>query len=170
MSEHKMKKHTKFVIAGVGSLVLVGGIAFAGANVMASGWGHGSGKHGMRAHAMEMFDRIDANGDEAVARSEINAYRDDLIKRHDADGNNAINLGEFEGLLVEQMRPMIVDRFQALDDDGDGVISVAEIDSKVNYMMRRLDRNDDDAIELRELRHKRHGYDDDDDEYEKHDD
>lgn len=166
MPSHKMKKQTKIVLTGIGVLTLVGGIAIAGTQVMASGGGY-HGKHGgMRAHAMDLFDRIDGNADGKVARTEVAAYRDSLIERHDADNDRAINLDEFTGLLAEQMRPMIVDRFQALDDDGNGVITVAEIDGKVNRMMRRLDDNGDDAIELSELRHGKyrgHRYDDDED-------
>ncbi|MEQ8665372.1 MAG: hypothetical protein RIC16_06585 [Rhodospirillales bacterium] len=158
MRTHKMKRHTKIVLGGALALAVVGGlIAIASTQVMASGWG--DGHHGARhGHMMDMFDKLDANGDGAVSRGEIDSYRSSLLKRHDADNNQTISLDEFEGLLLEQMRPMVVDRFQMLDDDGDGQITTAEVDAKLDRVMLWMDRNGDDSIELNELRGKRHGH------------
>lgn len=167
MPKRNMKTHTKIVLGLGGAAVLVGGLAFAGSQVLASGW-EGGHKRGGMGRGIQMFEQMDANGDSRVTAAEITAFADALRTEHDTDGNNAISLSEFEGIWLKQMRSRMVDRFQMMDDDGDGEISEAEVNTKMSRMMRRMDRNDDGAIELKELgRHKRHGKyhdgDDDDD-------
>ena len=164
-----MKKRTKILIATAGVVSVVGGLAIAGGHVMAGGWDRG-GKHGMGGmRGAAMFERFDANGDDRVTRAEMAAFQDGVLAKHDADGNGAINLEEFQAVWLDHMRPRMVDGFQRLDDDGDGAITKAEIDMKLDRMMRWMDRNDNGSIEFREMRkmhkgYRGHGrYDDDDD-------
>ena len=156
-----MKRHTKIFIGVAGTLFVVGGLAFAGTHALAKGMG-GMGGH----HRMEMIERLDTNSDGKITMAEITAHRDQLHAEHDKDGNNAISLSEFEGIWLSMMRPMMVDKFQMMDSDGDGQITNAEVDKKMSRMMRRLDRNEDGAISMKELRkkHRKH-HDDDDDDY-----
>lgn len=157
-----MKRYTKIFIGVAGTFAVVSGLAFAGSHAMAKSMGSN--------HRMEMLERIDANADGKITMAEITAHRDQLHAEHDKDGNNAISLSEFEGIWLSMMRPMMVDKFQMMDDDGDGQITDAEVDKKMNRMMRRMDKNDDGAISLREMsrghkKFKRHHDDDDDDDY-----
>lgn len=158
MKDHKMKRHTKLFIATAGTLAIVGGLGFAATKVVA-----GSMRGG---HGMEMMERIDTNADGKITMPEITAHRDKLHAEFDKDGNNAISLSEFEGIWLSMMRPRMVDRFQMMDDDGDGQITNAEVDKKMSRMMRWMDRDDDGAISLKEM-HRNHKYrkhhDDDDD-------
>jgi len=162
MKSHQMKKHTKIVLGLTGALAVVGGLAFAGTHALAKGMG-GMGGH----HRMEMIEHLDTNSDGKITMAEITAHRDQLHAEHDKDGNNAISLSEFEGIWLSMMRPMMVDKFQMMDDDGDGQITDAEVDKKVKRMMRWMDKNEDGAVSMKELSrgHKKHGrhYDDDDD-------
>lgn len=155
---HKMKTHTKIALGSIGALVLVGGMIFAGGHVMASGWKHGG--HGM--HKMRMFERVDANGDGTVTKEEMSAFRKDTMSRHDTDGSATINLAEFEGIWLEHMRPMMVDRFQMVDEDGDGEITNVEVDAKLFRMMHWMDKNGDGAVSLDEIMHGKRYHDDDD--------
>lgn len=169
MKDHRMKRHTKIFFTTAGVLAIVGGLGFAATKVVADGWG------GMRGggHGMEMMERIDTNADGKITMVEIMAHREKLHAEHDKDRNNAISLSEFEGIWLSMMRPMMVDKFQMMDDDGDGQITDAEVDKKMSRMMRWMDRDEDGAISLHEMRrkHKKHRghYDDDDDhdEYER---
>lgn len=157
-----MKRHTKIFIGVAGTLVVVGGLAFAGTQALAKGMG-GMGGH----HRMEMIERLDSNSDGKITMAEITAHRDQLHAEHDKDGNNAISLSEFEGIWLSMMRPMMVDKFQMMDDDGDGQITDAEVDKKMSRMMRWMDRDEDGAISMREMSrgHKKHRRHDDDDDY-----
>ncbi len=158
MRTHKMKKHTKIGLIGVSTLAVVGVLAFAGSQVVASGWEHG-GKRGMGGtQGAALFERFDADGDDRVTRAEVSAFQDNLMSNHDADGNASINLQEFQAIWLEHMRPRMVDGFQRLDDDGDGEITKAELDTKLNRMLRWMDRNDDGAIDYGEIRGHRKGY------------
>ena len=154
-----MKRHTKIFIGVAGSLAVVGGLAFAGTQALAKGMGG--------HHRLEMVERLDTNSDGKITMSEITAHRDQLRTEHDKDGNSTISLSEFEGIWISMMRPMMVDKFQMMDDDGDGQITDAEVDKKVTRMMRWMDKNEDGAISMKEMSrgHKKHGrhYDDDDD-------
>ena len=50
-----------------------------------------------------------------------------LLTDNDADGNGTLSLDEFADLHAALIRESIVDRFQFLDDDGDGAVTAAEI-------------------------------------------
>mgnify|MGYP000043914644 CR=1 FL=1 len=158
-----MKRHTKIFIGVAGTLAIVGGIAFAGTQVMAKGMGGMGG-----SHRMEMIEQIDANADGKITMAEMNAHREQLHAEHDKDGNKAISLSEFEGIWLTMMRPMMVDKFQMMDDDGDGQITDAEVDKKMTRMMRWMDKDEDGALSIKEMyrghkKFKRHHDDDDDD-------
>lgn len=156
-----MKRHIKIIIGAASTLAIVGGIAFAGTQVMAKGMG---GNH----HRMEIIEQIDANADGKITMSEMVAHRDKLHTEHDKDGNKAISLSEFEGIWLSMMRPMMVDKFQMMDDDGDGQITDAEVDKKMSRIMRKMDKDEDGALSMREMsrghkKFKRHHDDDDHD-------
>lgn len=84
---------------------------------------------------MELFD---ANGDSAVTFQEANQGLQALLTEYDADGDGSLSLSEFETLHSALLRKAMVDRFQFLDDDGDGAVSVIEI-VKPAEMMERME-------------------------------
>ena len=49
------------------------------------------------------------------------------------------------------MRERMVDRFQAHDDDGDGMVTVEEFGKPFDRMVIRLDANDDGELTLDEM-------------------
>ena len=51
------------------------------------------------------------------------------MAKFDADGDGVLSLAEFEALHSAMIRSMTVDRFQALDEDGDGYSNADEIDN-----------------------------------------
>ena len=120
--------------------------------------GHGPrGGHGMMGRGgpgggmmLQLFEEVDADGDGAVTQAEIDAYRTAQVGGADADGDGSLALEEFQTLWLERMRPRMVDAFQNLDEDGDGQITEAELDSRVDRMVARLDRDGDGALTLQD--------------------
>jgi len=175
--EQKKRCHRKTshkVMVATALAAVVGAAAFAGA-AQSSGWGdgYGCGKYdGRHGHMMKMFQEFDADGDGKVTKSELDTARMSRFSDADSDGSSSLNLDEFQGLWQNFMRSRMVDKFQMLDDDGDGQVSEREFSKPFNMALRYMDRNDDGAISMKEIKRKRYwGYDDDDDDrYERNDD
>ena len=156
-----MKTRTKTLTA-IAIAAALGGMALAGVSYA----DHRDGGHGMSfldsgqlaVSAMEVFDAVDADGDGKLTQAEIDKARNDLHAAHDADGDGNLALEEFEGLWHETTRPLTVRAFQMLDTDGDAVITRAEYDRPLAGIVKRLDRDGDGSLSMRESRH-----DDDDD-------
>ncbi|WP_138936219.1 EF-hand domain-containing protein [Roseovarius arcticus] len=107
--------------------------------------GHGDrGGHGMMRQIMK---KVDANGDRAVTQEEIDTFRAATVANADASGDGDISLDEFETIYVELTRDRMVDAFQKLDEDGDGVVTQAEMDAKFGNVVDRMDRNDDGKLD-----------------------
>jgi len=167
-----MKTHTK--IAAAASIAVIGGVALAGASIARGGFGHhGFGGHWSGGPATMLMEQVDVNQDDKLTQTEIDEAIRSRLASADIDGDGGLNLEEFQPILVEIMRPKIVDGFQFLDADGDAVITLEEIDRPVNRVVSRLDRNDDGEITSDELKKRHRGwkrghhddddYDDDDD-------
>lgn len=163
-----MKTHTKIAVAA--SIAVIGGVALAGASIARGGFGHhGFGGHWSGGPATMLMEQVDANQDDKLTQAEIDEAIRSRLASADTDGDGGLSLEEFQPILVEIMRPKIVDGFQFLDADGDAVITLEEIDRPVNKVVSRLDRNDDGEITSDELK-KRHrgwrgGHHDDDDDH-----
>ncbi|WP_371039467.1 EF-hand domain-containing protein, partial [Rhodosalinus sp. FB01] len=82
------------------------------------------------------LERFDADGDGVVTSQEAHEGLQALLAEYDADGDEALSLAEFETLHSALIRETMVDRFQFLDDDGDGAVSVAEIVKPADMMER----------------------------------
>jgi Ca2+-binding EF-hand superfamily protein len=158
-----MKTHTKIAI--VAGIAVIGAASLAGAVKARGGFGHHGGPFG-GGRAMMLMDQFDANDDGKLTQAEIDEVVRSRLAGADTDGDSRLNLDEFQPLLVEIMRPRIVDGFQFLDDDGDAAITLEEIERPLDRMVGHLDRNDDGEITEDELE-RRHGgwhrgHDDDD--------
>ena len=151
-----MKKHTKIAIAA--GVVIIGGVALATAGIARGGFGHHGGHWGGGDRAMMLLDHLDANQDNKLTEAEIDEVLRSRLVSADNDGDGKLNLEEFQPLLVEIMRPKIVDGFQFLDADGDAVITLEEIDRPVARVISRLDRNDDGELTADELQRRHRGW------------
>ena len=161
-----MKTHTKIAIAT--GIVVIGGVAIAGAGMARGGFGHHGGHWGGGARAM-LMEQFDANQDGSLTRAEIDESVRARMAAADSDGDGQLDLEEFQPLLVEIMRPKIVDGFQFLDADGSAAISLEELERPVERIISRLDRDDDGTVTEEEMqkRHRgwgrgHHDHDDDD--------
>lgn len=118
------------------------------------------GEHAMRRHGRgaEMMRRFDANDDGAITQAEIDNLRTEKFQQYNGDGNETLNLEEYEQLWLDWMRERMVDRFQHLDADGDGEVTVEEYERPTHRLIERLDRNGDGQLsrEDRRVRHRGH--------------
>ena len=154
-------------IAALG-LVTLAGVSHAGRSshdCERGGWGK-HGERGPGGHGQMMFEKFDSDGDGRVTRAELDKTRAEKLESADGNGDGQLTLEEFQVLWLEMARPMMVDRFQDLDEDGNGVVTEAELGQPLAAMFVYLDRDDDGAITAEELRgkhrkHRKHDHDDD---------
>ncbi|KKN44179.1 hypothetical protein LCGC14_0695810 [marine sediment metagenome] len=104
----------------------------------------------------QIMQQADANGDGALTQPEIDTFRAGLVEGADSSGEGNISLDEFEAIYLDLSRNRMVDAFQKLDADGDGVVTQAEMDNRFGNVVERMDRNDDGQLD-REDRHGRDG-------------
>lgn len=123
MMQMMMRMHAQMM----GSGSPMGGMGMMGTGGPMSGMGQGMGM------AMERFD---ADGDGTVTSQEAHEGLQALLAEYDTDGDEALSLVEFETLHSALIRETMVDRFQFLDDDGDGAVTVGEIVKPADMMER----------------------------------
>jgi len=118
--------------------------------------------------AGRLFQRLDADGDGAVERSEIEALRGRLFARFDADGDGSLSREEMEAASSRRRRraPMgdPAARAERLDADGDGLVSEAEFVRGEAPVFERADADGDGRLTrteaevfFQELREARQG-------------
>lgn len=159
-----MKTRTKIALAA--SFAAIGGLALVGTSMARSGFhGFSKGGHGPFGGAAMIIEQLDTDENRRLTMAEIDSGIQSRIANADSNGDGNIDLEEFQPLLMEIMKPKIVDSFQFLDADGDAVITPDEIQRPVNRIVSHLDRNDDGELTPNEMRKRgwRHGHRDDDD-------
>ncbi|OUS06336.1 hypothetical protein A9Q96_09885 [Rhodobacterales bacterium 52_120_T64] len=77
---------------------------------------------------------FDANGDGIVTSAEVLASLKAMLEEFDTDGDGTLSISEFEALHSAAIREKMVDRFQMLDNDGDGQITTDEITAPADSM------------------------------------
>lgn len=110
---------------------------------------HGKGRHhrSFRGHGFDrLMERFDTNGDKELTQEELDAARQDLLKKHDGDGNGSLTLEEFQALWLEFMRKQMVRSFQHIDEDGDGIVTTDEFIKPFSNAITHMDRNDDGVL------------------------
>jgi Ca2+-binding EF-hand superfamily protein len=148
----RMSKITRYLPA-TGALAL-GVAAFAGASLADGGWGR---HHGWGDGGMGLFERFDANQDGRLTQAEVDEVRRSQLTEFDQDSDGSLTLEEYQALWLDAMRERMVDRFQAHDDDGDGMVTVEEFGETFDRMVSRFDANDDGTLTPDEMHHRDEG-------------
>ncbi len=89
---------------------------------------------GQMGGGFALFGEADTNGDGRVTPQEARDAQLAALKKYDANGDGTLSLDEFEALHSAAIRERMVDRFQALDNDGDGKITTDEVTAKADRM------------------------------------
>jgi len=116
---------------------------------------HGKRHHGGR-HMFRMMESFDGDGDGRLTQEEIDGSRGEPFSAFDGDASQTLSLEEYEKLWLDAMREVMVDRFQHLDADGDAQITAEEFKKPFAKMVRRMDRNDDGALDRDDMKRRHH--------------
>ncbi len=109
---------------------------------------HGAGPR-MCVRLMEMAD---ADEDGRVSEEEAADFWRQQVEEYDADGDGNLSLEEFAEMHAAHTRPMMVDRFQFFDDDGDATVSLSELQAPFERMNRFMGRHDGRGMMRRGMR------------------
>ncbi len=90
----------------------------------------------------QLFDQFDTDGNGIVSADEARAGLAAQLEKYDANGDGVLSLGEFEALHADFLRETMVDRFQALDNDGDGQVTLDEITAPARMIERMQSLHD----------------------------
>ena len=82
----------------------------------------------------EEFQKFDANGDGALSPDEFRAGLTGQLTQYDKNGDGSLSIDEYSALFADITRPGMVRHFQALDSDGDGQVTAAEITAPADRM------------------------------------
>lgn len=80
-----------------------------------------------------LFGEFDADEDGTVTVDEMYAGLEAQLEKFDADGDGTLSLEEFESLHADMIRGNVANRFQALDEDGDGKVTADEITAPADH-------------------------------------
>ena len=116
---------------------MMGGMGSTGGGMMG---GMGSMGSGMMGGAVD--SAFDTDGDGTVSPEEMRAGLAAQLKEYDADGNGVLSIAEFETLNSATIRNLMVDRFQALDEDGERAAPAVRFE-KMMAMRARADAGAD---------------------------
>ncbi|MEI4233204.1 EF-hand domain-containing protein [Roseovarius sp. D22-M7] len=96
----------------------------------------GSGMMGGPGMMGSMLGSFDDDNDGKVSPDEMREGLTARLQEFDSDGDGTMNLEEFEAFHAAMIRNMVVDHFQALDEDGDGQITGDEMTAPADRMER----------------------------------
>lgn len=86
-----------------------------------------------------MMGEFDADGDRMISNEEAHGKLQSMHGQADADNDGALTFDEFAPMYAMVMREMMVDQFQVLDADGDGIITEGEMATPADMITNRPD-------------------------------
>ena len=141
--KYKMKKTTGMALAFLALSAAVTGSAVADRR-------HGGGEAGMMGGpdgGMQALERADADNNGEVTFDEFKKAAGDRFVLADVNKDGKVTVEEMaaaiEKMRAERMAKRMIERF---DSDGDGSVTLAEIDNGQKEIYALLDRNDDGKL------------------------
>lgn len=140
----------KLVLSGAAVLLVAGGV---GAAAYASQARHGEHHRGHGVRWMEtMLEPMDADNNGAITRSEIETATAAQATEIDANKDGAITAEEVVAYREKQRLQRLADEIKAMDQDGNGTVSVQEYQAAQTWRLARLDDDGNGTIDSKELR------------------
>jgi Ca2+-binding EF-hand superfamily protein len=153
--EHKMSMN-KLMIVSVTTFTIIGvGLSATGSAFADDKKRKGKGKRGIN------IERIDTDKSGAVSLEEFASVGLGKMIAADKDGDGILSTDEISAEMeAERKRRREEAMMKRLDVNGDGSITVVELQDRMNKQFAVLDRNSDGSLsteELRKMRGKRKG-------------
>ncbi len=126
-----------------------------GQNFMGPRGGFKGGRRGMGPQ--QRIQQFDLNKDGTLTKEELTTALEQKITDNDKDGDNAITLDEFKTEWAKQTERMMVRAYQRLDPNGDGKVTLDELQQQTSFMFDRMDRNNDGKIDKADRPQQRMG-------------
>ncbi|MEM7068269.1 MAG: hypothetical protein AAF478_05230 [Pseudomonadota bacterium] len=156
-----MKRRTKIVIAGIAGAIALGGIAVAAQ-------GYSEHKKMKRMFSPDkIMEQIDTNGDLAASREELTALAGSYFSQADANQDNLVTKAEIVTALEASNLPdklkrrsgRVADRIVRQGDINlDGNLTLVELENRITKFHALADWNDDNAVEIAEIKRLRGGF------------
>ena len=103
-----------------------------------------------------MMQKIfDTNNDGNISKSEMRSKAKNTMHNFDENKDNALSLEEYKKLWIKKMNRRMVRHFQRLDQDGNAMVTLEEINNGMDRIMWKMDKNNDNVISKDDLRYKR---------------
>lgn len=146
----------KLMLASVTTLTIIGvGIATTGSAFADDKKRKGKGKRGVN------IERIDTDKSGTISLEEFASVGMGKMIAADKDGDGILSTDEVSAAMeAERKRRREEAMMKRLDVNGDGSITVAELQDRMNKQFALLDRNSDGSLskeEIRKMRVKRKG-------------
>ena len=105
----------------------------------------------------ERLNEADSDDDGKVTKAEIKTKQEANLAKYDTNNDGQLSLEEYKPLWIERHNRRIVRAFQFLDANGNGQVSDAEYKRVIDWIVARMDRNEDGVISKDDLkrRHRR---------------
>jgi Ca2+-binding EF-hand superfamily protein len=148
----------KSILAGTAVVLVAGGIAavaYAAQTKHGHHWGHGGHMRWMESMLMPM----DSDNDGSITRAEIESGTAAKAAEVDANKDGNITAEEVVAYREKQRLQRLADEIKAMDQDGNGAVSVAEYEAAQVWRIARLDRDGNGTIDPDELRPHRGPHD-----------
>ncbi|EJN01640.1 hypothetical protein [Phyllobacterium sp. YR531] len=108
-------------------------------------------------HEHKRGARIDTNDDGVLDQAEFTNI--DRLKEADTDKDGTLSKQEIEAMAMKRVVERQAQRMtKRLDVDGDGVVTIAEVEKQKAKRFALMDRNDDGKIDKSEMRQGRKGH------------